>query len=291
MDTMSPTGRPMMSEAPSREVPPRETLVERTRELLVRDGLPRLQMSGILVLTGAAGFFTSFLLLEFGLDSMAVRYPTAVLAAYGVFLLLLRLWLRLQERGWENVAEALDLTQAVVDGAELVGRGVRGAGDFVGGGGRFGGGGASASFEAPTSPERVPLRASVPRGGGSKGGSSSGFSLGLDLDEGGIFFLVAILLMAVAALGAAFWVVWSAPVLLAEVLVDGLIMAGLYRRLRKPQPGHWLAGAVRRTCVPALVVALLFFFAGWLLQRAAPDARSIGGAWKTIQADQTDGPR
>ena len=67
--------------------------------------------------------------------------------------------------------------------------------------------------------------------------------------------------------------------ILAEVLVDGLIMTGLYRRLRKTEePTHWLLGAVRRTWVPALAVAILFSLAGHLLQQAVPEARSIGPA-------------
>ncbi|HSG41326.1 MAG TPA: hypothetical protein VLE27_16920, partial [Thermoanaerobaculia bacterium] len=73
------------------------------------------------------------------------------------------------------------------------------------------------------------------------------------------------------------------PVLLAEVLVDGLIMTGLYRRRRKTgEPAHWLLGAVRRTWTPALAVAILFSFAGHLLQEAVPEARSIGPALEAM---------
>ena len=49
-------------------------------------------MSLLVSLTGGAGLLASFLMLHAGIASMAWRYPLALLAAYGVFLLLLWLW-------------------------------------------------------------------------------------------------------------------------------------------------------------------------------------------------------
>jgi hypothetical protein len=63
---------------------------------------------------------------------MALRYPLAVAAAYGVFLLLLRVWLALQRRGLEEVldaGDAIDLADVALDGAGAV------ADTFSGGGG------------------------------------------------------------------------------------------------------------------------------------------------------------
>lgn len=260
----------------------RDKLIARAKERLLRHGLPRLQMSLMLALTGAAGFLSSYLLLQLGLDSMAVRYPIAVLVAYGVFLLLLRVWLKIQRDGWEG--DGLDLLEIPSGGSG----GGSGGGGFSGGGGRFGGGGASSSYEAPglaspppASAVRVPVKSG---GGGSSKGS--GFSFGLDLDDSGFLVVIAVLVATVAALGAAFYLIWSAPILLAEVLVDGLILTGLYKRLKRTDdPEHWVLGAVRRTWIPALMVVILFSFAGWLLQRAVPDARSIGGAWKAVSTE------
>lgn len=264
----------------------REELIAKAKERLLRYGLPRLQMSLILALTGASGFLSSFALLQFGVDAMAVRYPIAVLVAYAVFLLLLRVWLNFQRDGWEG--EGLDLLDLPSSpGGSGGGGGVSDGGGFSGGGGRFGGGGASSSFEAPSPAPavRMPVKASSGGGGGSSKGGG-GFSFGLDLDDdSGFLVVLAILAIAVAALGAAVYLIWSAPILLAEVLVDGLIMTGLYRRLKRTDdPDHWVLGAVRRTWIPALVVVILFSFAGWLLQRAVPEARSIGGAWKAVSS-------
>lgn len=257
----------------------REELIAKTKERLLRHGLPRLQMSLILALTGAAGFLSSFVLLQVGVGAMAVRYPIAVLAAYGVFLLLLQIWLKFQRDGWEG--DGLDLLDV-----PLPSGGSSGGGGFSGGGGRFGGGGASSSYESPVSAVRMPLKSGGGGGVGSSKGSGSGFSFSLDLDDSGFLVVLAILAIAVAAFGAAIYLIWSAPILLAEVLVDGLIMTGLYRRLKRTEdPDHWMVGAVRRTWIPALVVVILFSFAGWLLQRAVPDARSIGGAWKAVSSE------
>src|SRR5262245_48307719 len=71
----------------------RRVVVERLRNRLLRTRWPRLQMSAIAALTGASGFVASWVLLAFGLDSMALRYGLAVLVAYGAFLLLVRIWL------------------------------------------------------------------------------------------------------------------------------------------------------------------------------------------------------
>jgi hypothetical protein len=256
-------------------VPSREELVQKAKDRLLRHGLPRFQMSIVLALTGATGFLASFGLLKLGVGSMTLRYPVAVALAYGSFLLLLRLWLKMQRDGWGDVA---DLGMNVLENADFP----VDSGAPVGGGGGFGGAGSTSDFEAP----KMPLKAAAPKGGGG----GKGFDLSFDLDDGAFLVLLAVAIVAVAALGAALWILWIAPALLAEVLVDGLVMTALYRRLRQPQPTWWLTGAVRRTWIPALVVALLLAVAGALLHRAVPEARSIGAAWKAVSAERNKAP-
>jgi hypothetical protein len=249
-----PTGGPMRSWDDPGDIPSREQLIEKARTRLLVRSLPRLQMSIVVALTGAAGFLSSYTLLQLGMDSMAVRYPLAVAVSYGVFLLLLRVWLYIQRHGLEVDVNPLDL----LDATDLVPSGVRGTADMT-------------------------------------HGFSSHASLGdgafsLDFDEGAGLVLLALLVLAVTALGTALWIVWTAPSLLAEVLVDGLVMTGLYRRLRGSQePSYWLFSAVRRTWVSAVIAALLFSFAGNLLHRAVPEARSIGAAWKVATEEPRTG--
>lgn len=274
------------------KLPSRARLVEETRELLLRTSLPRLQMSVLLALTGASGFLTSYILLKAGVGSMALRYPVAVMVAYGVFLLLLRVWLAIQKDDWGDASDLVDvgdLAEIAVDGVVRAGKGAEEG--FSGGGGSFGGGGSSTSFQAPAPlasySQQAPVAVRSASVGGQSGGGS-GFSFNFDVDEpAALLVLLALLVLAVAVLGAAFYVLWTAPVLLAEVLVDGLILGGLYRRLRKTEaPGHWVFAAIRRTWIPALIVAALFSLAGHLLQKAAPEARSIGPALQSATASE-----
>ena len=122
--------------------------VERVRRLLMRRSLPRVLMSLILAATGAAGFVASFLMLHLGVSRMWLRYALAVLFAYGVFIVLLRVWLFLHGRDVRGDASGMELDVADM-GAEIVldaaGRPLP-APDIFGGGGDFGGAGAGGSW-------------------------------------------------------------------------------------------------------------------------------------------------
>lgn len=228
----------------------RQREVARIRRMLLRLQSPRLHMGAIVALTGLAGFLCSATLLHAGMGAMWQRYPTAVLAAYIVFLLLVWVWLRLRGDG----GDGLDLP----DGGDA-----HAPSGWHGGGGRSGGGGASASFDTDASPtelETLTLGDAVPDG--------------FDADDG-IFVAIAIAIAAAAALGAV-WLVWAAPTLFAEILLDATLSAGLYRRLRHLQAEHWLVTAVRRTCWPFLLTAIVVAAVGALVQALVPGADSIG---------------
>lgn len=255
----------------------REHLIERAKRRLLREGRPRVQMFIILTVTGAVGFIISYTLLHVGLRWMWLRYPVCILLAYCVFLLILRFWLFSQSterrrRGAEIDPSILDVVDVhsldLLPGDVGSGSGI----SMFGGGGDFGGGGAGGSWGEAVSSASV-----APTSGGG-GGSSSGGGLGdifdVDLDDGWIIVLAVVVIFA--ALFASFYVVYIAPELLAEILVDGLLVGGLYRRLKGAEQRNWLGTAVRKTLLPALVVALLFSVAGYLFQRAVPRANSIG---------------
>jgi hypothetical protein len=180
------------------------------------------------------------------------------------FLFLLWRWLR------SRSAEILDLvdipTPEPVAGSELP------AQHLEPGGGQFGGGGASDAFAE--SPELIRF-SSEPEPGLSGASSSVSDATGaLDLED------IGIVLVAVVALIGAAWaalsIIWAAPTLFAELLLDVLLAAGLYRRLRTVRGGRWLRTAIRRTGGPFVAVALLFGLAGAAMQAYAPGARSLG---------------
>ena len=258
-------------------------------------------MSLLLLLTGGAGFLCSYALLHAGLARMSVRYPVSILVAYCVFLLLLRVWLALQGRrssDSDSGSSHLDVGFGETGGTSH-GFGFGGAGDFAGGG--AGGGwtqlGGVHSGDADLIPDvvrpslPVPHVASpsvAPSGGASSGGGlfdSLNFDLDIDLDGEGcavLLALVALALAAVAGLVVSVYVVYAAPALLAEILVDGLLVAGLYKRMKGVERRHWLRAAVRKTCLPVALTLASFGLAGYAMQRAVPEARSVGEFWRHV---------
>lgn len=252
-------------------VPPRHHIFVRSHAILQArrklevESYPRLQMTLIAALTGAFGLLSSFLLLRQGVESMVVRYPTAVLLAYLMFLFLIWLWLRTNR---EDYVDVPDFSSPSSGGA---GPGCGSSVEAVapirsGGGGDFGGGGASTSFDGVGSP--------VDDGSGLGSDMSDAAGAFAEADELAIPLLAVV--MAVGLAFASLYVIYIAPALLAEVLVDGALSYALYRYVRGDDSEHWLATAVRRTVLPFIATAIFLAAAGAGMAAYAPGARSIG---------------
>jgi hypothetical protein len=244
--------------------------VETLRGFLLRRSHPRVEVAFMLVLTGVAGFLASALLLHAGVGSMVVRYPLAVLVAYGAFLLLLRGWIRgrLGGRG-RSVIDRSDLAEVVDVVPSGVARASTKAAESVFGGfggGRFGGGGAGGAFVAPD----------VLGSAASSTTKASASVVGEVLDSDDVWPIALVVGLVVAAAAGFALAVWAAPVLLAEVLLDAMLVGGIARRLRGIEPRHWTIGVLRRTCLPVLSIVVLLAGAGWLMQSRAPEAQSLG---------------
>ncbi|MHC1651737.1 hypothetical protein ACODUL_00330 [Stenotrophomonas maltophilia] len=235
----------------------RTSEVARVRRQLQYHGWPRLQMALIVLLTGGAGFLASHALRLAGLDSMLLRYPLAVLLAYAVFLLLMWLWTRWC---WDAVADGA---------AEVAGNGGGGsssprAGPSWGGsGGHSGGGGASASWAEASAPSIT--------------NTDDASLLEVADGEAGLPLLAVLGLLALVAtvLLASIWVVWSAPVLMAELLVDAAIVGGLYRRMQGMGAQGWWRRCLSHTFWPLLGLVVFFTAFGWGAQQLAPDAVNL----------------
>lgn len=235
----------------------RSSEVARARRQLQHHGWPRLQMALIVLLTGGAGFLASHALRLAGLDSMLLRYPLAVLLAYTVFLLLMWLWIRWR---WDAVADGA---------AEVAGNGGGGgssprAGPSWGGsGGHSGGGGASASWAEASTPSIA---------------DADGASL-LEVADGEaglpLLAVLGLLALVATALLASVWVVWSAPVLMAELLVDAAIVGGLYRRMQGMGAQGWWRLCLSHTFWPLLGLVVFFAVLGWGAQQLAPEAVNL----------------
>jgi hypothetical protein len=227
-------------------------------------------MTLIVAVTGAVGFLASFALLYAGVNALWLRYPVAVATAYAAFLFFLWSWLRLRR---DDRFDGLDIPipnsspSASVDSTlQFPDK------PFQPGGGVFGGGGAS-GFSGKA-PEVAGWPSKTVAGSSAETPGVADVAGLLPLEE-----LAAVILAIVALVGAALaalWIIWAAPALLAELLLDATLAAGLYRRLRGVQGDHWLRTAVGRTGWPFIVVGVLFALAGAAMQAYAPGAKSIG---------------
>jgi uncharacterized membrane protein YgcG len=215
-------------------------------------------MSLIVLVTGAIGFLASYWMLNSGLQAMWLRYPLAAGLAYLAFMVLLWTWARTHGRDfWDN----FDLPD-FGSGSNSSGSGGYPP-QWQSGGGQSGGGGASSWFDRPSSLSS--------RGANSSGGDRSPAEA---LDDA-VWVLVALAIAAVALLAMG-WVIWIAPGLMAELLLDVALAGGLYRRLRRIESRHWLSTVLRRTALPFLGVALIAGLVGYAGAHYAPGADSIG---------------
>lgn len=107
---------------------------------------------------------------------------------------------------------------------------------------------------------------------------------GIPLELGGddLLWILIALAIVFAAGAAMFYVIYLAPTLLAEALVDVLIASGIYRGLQRHESTHWTAHVFQRTAIPAVIVVVSAVVAGYALQQIAPEAQSIGGVWASL---------
>ncbi|HEX8311883.1 MAG TPA: hypothetical protein VF614_11230 [Chthoniobacteraceae bacterium] len=210
----------------------------------VRNRWPRLYMSVIVLITGAAGFGASWALLHGGVVKMWLRYPLAVAIAYGVFLLLVRAWAELERARFDEDA-ALDEVLNPRD-------------------------------------DRKPHS-------GTSRDLSDASDLGdwidlssFELDDGCLVgvAIAALIGLCAAIVAAVMSVISIAPILVAEVFLDAVLAAALYRRLRRIDRSSWFVSAIRHTWVPILITALCLLTAGLTMQALVPGAKSVGGVWR-----------
>ena len=223
----------------------REEALRGIRRFLLQRRSPRVIVTGILLLTATAGFISSRAMLKWGLDAMWLRYPLAVLIAWSVFLLLVRIW---AERERDNAIDWNDEPARRVD--------------------------------LPTS--RIRLEPS--------GGKIRWLEFidvpDLSVDGEGCLFGLVVLLGLVAlgwTVGMLAGLIAEADSLLAEVLLDAVLVAAFYHRLRRLKPRWWLAGAVRQTRGPVIGAIVFLMIFGLIAHRYAPEAKSIGGVWKELR--------
>lgn len=247
----------------------------------------------MLAMTSFSVVVASAILIRFGMTTMAWRLLLAGFIGYVVFLCLLRIWIWLcserhkellgDERSYGDVYDgvlSIDLPSGSGGGAE---------GFSFGGGGDFAGAGAGGDFDAPNVPMPVVAFSSAgnpPSSGGAglsdgASGIGSGFDLGdVDLDDGLALLVVA--LVAVLVLGALVYVIFIAPTLFAELLIDSAVVGGLYKHVNSAERSYWLKTALRKTAIPAAIVLILLTIAGAVMQAAVPEAITAGDFFHAV---------
>jgi hypothetical protein len=105
---------------------------------------------------------------------------------------------------------------------------------------------------------------------------------GFDFDLEGLFVILLVLLLALGGLFAIGYVVYAAPALLAEVMLDAAIVASVSKKLKPEESRWWAGGVVSRTVFPAAALVFCVSLAGYAFSLAAPDAHSIGGVVREL---------
>jgi hypothetical protein len=125
-------------------------------------------------------------------------------------------------------------------------------------------------LDAPDSPRRDPWPNRPLR-------DRSGILEMIDPEGGWLLMLMIMLLVFLGTmLLVSFYVVYAAPVLFAELILDGLLAATLYHRLRTVDVRYWLGTAIRRTYASFLAAGIILMVMGWVMGHAAPGAKSVG---------------
>jgi hypothetical protein len=252
-----------------------ELSAKQVEQRLLATSFPRLHMILILALAALGTFLSSASLVRMGLSSMGVRYLLSVACGYLSFLSLVRVWIAYQTRNWSFGRASRTEEKRSFDG-NLELPDLSALGDFVGSadsafsgaGGEFGGAGASGSFELPLA--------------SSESGASDALGAVGSADEGlPIVIAVIAVLGGLIALG---FVVYSSPVLFAEVLLDVAVLGAAYKQNKRHQRAHWAAGVLGRTYKPMLVLSVFAAIFGFAVQSLAPKDKTLGAVLEAYDA-------
>jgi hypothetical protein len=236
----------------------------------------RVHCALILCACFGVGLLVTKLMLIVGVQAMWLRYAVALVAAYLMFLLGVRIWLFYA--GFErpilpsrrsSLADNLDLANFGGSG----GGGSSGGGIgsiFRGGGGRSGGGGASLAFGDGGRVDPAPTSAFL--SSSSHGGSGGG--LDLDFGDDG-WVIVAFIALLLAVSGSVVWLIYAAPTILADAAFAALLSAGLVKSTKHIASGGWVESVVGHTWIAFTVVFALALTFALVAQHRFPDAHTI----------------
>ena len=268
--------RPTSSTRRSRRLG-RESLRKRVERVIVQRFMVRFHMMIMLLALVAAGVVASKLLLMAGMTQMATRWPTVVLIAYGLFFLCVKLWLRYVKSHMADY-EPVGVGGRPVDADEAE----------------------EALLSSSSDEEPQPRKASYAIGdfipdeshwrrrrrrhhdADEEGFSlSSLFSSDSDSDSGEAMVVIALVILVAAVLIAAIVFIVQAPAILAEAGAEVVLAGVVGRRLKREQDADWEWRVFAKTWWIALILMVIVFIAGAIIDKECPEADDAPTAWET----------
>ncbi len=232
-------------------------------------------MSLILLGTVLVGLLASYLLYKAGLQKMTIRYPISVVVSYGGFFLFIRLWLayiRETDSRTKRILESVgDLTPTPdfsqgTSTHETV---------LETGGGEFGGGGASGNFEMPGDEFVNSCSEVLTDTSGSVTGELAGEAASGIIDEGAGFIIIPLMIVLALVFGAAFFLIYEAPIILTEAAFEFLLAGVLIRQAKAMDDPNWVGSIFKSTWIPFSFATAIAIGAGFMLTKIFPEATKL----------------
>lgn len=218
----------------------------------VRQGFwVRFHMALILTAVALAGAVANKLMLRAGLESMAARYPLAILASYAVFFVMVRVWIAYVRAADPRLGGPMAIAAAAAMVAPP------------------GQPGRKRSHLPPNASDAADLALDGPDIVGD-------VASGMGIDDGVILLVFVLLLVAIFGAGA--YVIWEAPVILTEAAFSAVLAAALRRASIEDLGLRWAGVVLRKTVVPFLIVAAMGATAGFVARHRCPIADRMSTA-------------
>lgn len=253
-------------------------------------------MSLILIATVCAGFLATRILLALNVENVILRYPLAVIFAYLIFFISVKLWLKyvtpvpVTQKAHSNSPELGDvLPDFPISGPSGSSFNI---GEVFNGGGEFSGAGASGNFgdiqTAFTDSGTSVLSSGIDSGGGigdavgDVAGEAVSSALG---DEGGVVAVVVFAALAAimaVVVGAGVYLVYEAPFVLSEAAFEFILAASLVRGTRRIDSADWIGSIFKTTSIPFIVTLVFATLAGYLMHHYFPDVTRISDLFSRL---------
>jgi hypothetical protein len=94
--------------------------------------------------------------------------------------------------------------------------------------------------------------------------------------------LYLMLLLSLSVVLVCAYLIWMAPVLIADVAIEGALVSWLYRPRFRGFDDGWRQAALEQTGLPALILALAFAATGLGFQLYAPQATTVAEVWQQV---------